>query len=142
MFEKQDRDIHYYAKTESGFAAKSGGSLSSTRGLQPPLTYLMGPADIRRPSFDLEGKNDADGGGGRTSFNVILFCHGVYGTEPKRRFLKRLLAILPEGRANSIVVVFHCQGTAHFDDLVCQQTASFPTGMTFAANDNDILYFF
>ncbi|OJJ78722.1 uncharacterized protein ASPGLDRAFT_53404 [Aspergillus glaucus CBS 516.65] len=63
----------------------------------------------------------------------------MYGMKPKARFIERALEMLVERPEGGMVVVFHGDGTLHFDGLVCHQTASFPTGAVSIANNDEVL---
>ncbi|KAH0593603.1 hypothetical protein MHUMG1_08741 [Metarhizium humberi] len=78
-------------------------------------------------------------GDGADNFNVILFCHSMYGMKPKSSFIKRALELLVERPGSGFVVVFHREETMHLDGLTCHQTASFPTGVTRVADDDMVL---
>ncbi|KAM7195160.1 hypothetical protein V8F33_006834 [Rhypophila sp. PSN 637] len=64
-------------------------------------------------------------------FDLILFCHSMYGMEPKRDYIERALGMLVDSDeqlpGDGLVVVFHQEGI-HFDGLICHRTAFFPTG--------------
>lgn len=72
-------------------------------------------------------------------FDVILFCHSMYGMKPKRRFIERALEMLAEPPRDGIVVIFHRDGSLDIDGLVCHRTASFPTGVVRVADDDEVL---
>ncbi|KAM0418645.1 hypothetical protein ACHAPT_012448 [Fusarium lateritium] len=95
-----------------------------------PLPRLKSSPDIRPTPFDLNGASD-----GAQKFNLILFCHSMYGMNPKRKYIERALEMLADG---GMVVVFHRE-PLYFDGLVCHQTASFPTGVTRVHNEDETL---
>jgi adenine phosphoribosyltransferase len=97
-----------------------------------PLPCLDSPANIRRIPFTLESSTSD----GDEKFDVVLFCHSMYGMKPKDSFISRALERLSEG---GIVVVFHRDGTLHLNGLVCHQTASYPTGVVRMADDDETL---
>lgn len=107
--------------------------LSSVDKAESPLPGLDSPADIRPVPFAL------DTSCGDEKFDVILFCHSMYGMDPKRRFIERALDMLVDWPLGSKVVVFHRDGTLHLDGLVCHQTASFPTGVVCVPNKDETL---
>ena len=122
------------------FATRLEKWLRSTSGTESPLPYLEKSPDIHRSPFVLQ---DKIGSGTSTStrdndkeYDIILFCHSMYGMKPKRGYIERALELLVEG---GIVTVFHRDGTLHLDGLVCHRTASFPTGVTRVANDDEVL---
>ncbi|KAJ5637800.1 hypothetical protein N7490_007679 [Penicillium lividum] len=70
------------------------------------------------------------------TFDVILFCHSMYGMNPKSKFIEQAVGMLKPG---GMVVVFHRYGSQHFGELVCHRTASFPTGSVSVEDDDDTL---
>ncbi|KID65501.1 Adenine phosphoribosyltransferase [Metarhizium brunneum] len=114
--------------------------LYSTSGTGIPLPCLESPPDIHRIPFVVDSSASFDGmGDGADKFNVILFCHSMYGMKPKSSFIKRALELLVERPGSGFVVVFHREETLHLDGLTCHQTTSFPTGVTRVADDDMVL---
>ncbi|KAI9654187.1 MAG: hypothetical protein M1821_006715 [Bathelium mastoideum] len=72
-------------------------------------------------------------------FDIVLFCHSMYGMTPKRSFIEQALKMLVKQPPGGLVVVFHRDGALHLDGLVCHGTASFPTGVVRVADDDEIL---
>jgi adenine phosphoribosyltransferase len=140
--------VRRYAAFEPNglFATRLEEWLCSTSEIESPLPYLEGPPDIRRIPFVLDS-NIGSGAGtsssdGNEKFDVILFCHSMYGMKPKHRFIKQALEMLVERPEGGIVVVFHRDVSLHLDGLLCHQTASFPSGVVRVANDDEILDYF
>ena len=139
------RKIKKYAAFEPkvSFATDLEEWFSSTSGTEFPLPCLESPPDIHRTPFS--SKSDASNGsstntnGGAEKFDIVLFCHSMYGMQPKRRFIKRALEFLVEPPESGMVVVFHRDGTFHLDGLACSRTASFPTGVVDVADDDQTL---
>ncbi|KAI8715029.1 Phosphomevalonate kinase [Fusarium sp. LHS14.1] len=98
-----------------------------------PLPRLESPPDIHPIDFHLN--NDIRDMG---KFDLILFCHSMYGIKLKRDYIKQALEMLT-GRG--IVAIFHRENL-HFDDLVCHKTASFPNGVTRVLNEDVALDYF
>ena len=102
---------------------------------------LENPPNIRRSPFVLEDVRES--GTGTTDddqkYDIILFCHSMYGMKPKRRFIEKALTMLVEGPKSGLVVVFHRDGALHLDGLVCHRTASFPTSTVRVADNNKVL---
>ncbi|CAG8899878.1 unnamed protein product [Penicillium egyptiacum] len=112
-------------------------SASETESLLP---CLESAPDIRRIPFDLNTKStNTVTPDSYEKFDVILFCHSLYGMKPKARFIERALGMLVEQPKGGMVVVFHRDGTLNLDGLVCHRTASFPTGAVSVANDDEAL---
>ncbi|KAH9990894.1 hypothetical protein F4779DRAFT_249814 [Xylariaceae sp. FL0662B] len=117
--------------------------LYSASGTEARLPYLTRPPEIYRSPFVLDRSDTGAGTSyGDEKFDVILFCHSMYGMKPKRKFIERALGMLVEQPQGGMVVVFHRDGTLHLDGLTCHQTASFPTGVTRVADDDEILDYF
>lgn len=99
-------------------------------GIEPPLPYLERQPDIHQMPFapDNNNKNTRSGISVRISdserFNVVLFCHSMYGIKPKRKFIEQALKSLNEYPEPGIVAVFHRDGDLNLDGLVCHSTAS------------------
>ncbi|KAF5120910.1 hypothetical protein E5D57_013246 [Metarhizium anisopliae] len=72
-------------------------------------------------------------------FDVILFCHSLYGMKHKCRLIKRALGMLIERSRGRVVIVFHRDETLRLDGITCHQTASFPTGVIRVADDDEVL---
>ena len=72
-------------------------------------------------------------------FDVILFCHSMYGMKPRHRFIERALEMLVEPPRDGIVVVFHRDGSLDLGGVVCHRTAVFPTGVVRVAENDQVL---
>lgn len=72
-------------------------------------------------------------------FDVVLFCHSMYGMKPKRKFMEQALGMLDEQSEGAVVVVFHREETLHLDGLTCGQTATFPAGVTRVVDKDETL---
>ena len=126
------------------FAATLEEWLCSTSETDSPLPCLESPPDIRRVPFVLKNDvgSDIDKSDDDEKYDIILFCHSMYGMKPKHRFIERALEMLVERPKGGMVVVFHRDGALHLDGLVCHRTASFPTGVVCVANDDKALDYF
>lgn len=100
-----------------------------------PLPCLESTPDIRRAPFTLDNSTSRDG----QKYDLVLFCHSMYGMEPKQMFIERALEMVAERPASGMVVVFHRDGTLHLDGLACHGTASFPTGAVRVGNRDEVL---
>ncbi|KAF2137448.1 uncharacterized protein K452DRAFT_278378 [Aplosporella prunicola CBS 121167] len=129
------RKITKYTALEPNvlFAARLEEWAHSTVETESPLPSLESPPVIHRVPFILEDKtrtltgndsNDKD-----EKYDIILFCHSMYGMKPKHRFIEQALQMLAERPKGAMAVVFHRDGILDLDGLVCHQTASFPTGI-------------
>jgi adenine phosphoribosyltransferase len=77
-------------------------------------------------------------------FDLVLFCHSLYGVYPKTAAVRRAIEMLVDLPRDGLVVVFHRHPLDHVvdddDGLVCHRTATFPTGVVSvpdAGDDND-----
>lgn len=139
------RKVRRYVAFEPNrlFATRVGEWLCSTSEMESSLPCLESPPDIHRISFVLNGNTwSGTGTGTRDSdekFDVILFCHSMYGMKSKARFIEQALGMLVERPEGGMVVVLHRDGTLHLDGLVCHRTASFRTGAVSVANNDEVL---
>ncbi|KAK7745514.1 hypothetical protein SLS53_003013 [Cytospora paraplurivora] len=117
------------------FATRLEEWLCSTSMVDPPLPRLERPPDIHRTTFVLD---DNTRSGADDKYDVIIFCHSMYGMKPKHRYIERALEML-ERPPGGLVVVFHRDGVLQLDGLVCQRTASFPAGIASVADDDEIM---
>lgn len=121
------------------FATRLEEWLCSTSETEPPLLCLENPPDIHRIPFGLQDNVGNSTSNDDEKYDIILFCHSMYGMKPKRRFIERALEMLVEQPQGGMVAVFHRDGALHLDGLVCHETASFPTGVVSVANDDEVL---
>jgi hypothetical protein len=141
------RKIRRYVAFEPNdlFAVRLDEWFHPNSGTEHPLPCLERCPDIHRIPFapDNDNKNTRSGTSIGTSddekFDVVLFCHSMYGMKPKRIFIEHALKLLEEHPQGGIVVVFHRDGDLNFDGLVCHHTASFPTGIVRIATDDETL---
>ncbi|KAI0197875.1 phosphoribosyl transferase domain protein [Astrocystis sublimbata] len=125
----------FATKLEEWFAAPSETGL--------PLPCLESPREVHRLAFTFDSKTEsstsASKSDGDDKFDIILFCHSMYGMRPKNRFIEHALDMLAEKPEGGVVVVFHRDGDLQIDGLVCHKTASFPTGVVQVADEDDAL---
>ncbi|KAK1992087.1 hypothetical protein LX36DRAFT_662757 [Colletotrichum falcatum] len=139
------KKVRRYAAFEPNglFATELGNWLSPTSNTEPPLPCLESVPDIYQAPYLPESPMDSGASSitryGDDGFNIILFCHSMYGMKPKRKFVENALAMLVQQPDVGIVVVFQRDGTLHFDGLVGHRTASFPTGVVRVADDDEVL---
>jgi len=138
------RKVRKYTAFEPNglFATRLEEWLCSTSETKSPLPCLGNPPDIYRILFVLQdnigrgtstGTSDDD-----EKYDIILFCHSMYGMKPKHRFIERALEMLVERPQGGMVVVFHSD-SLHLDGLVCHRTASYPTGVVSVPNNDEVL---
>ncbi|KAF2807530.1 phosphoribosyl transferase domain protein [Mytilinidion resinicola] len=123
------------------FATRLEEWLCPTSEMKSPLPCLDGPPDIHRVPFVLKDTivNGNNTGDDEDEYDIILFCHSMYGMKPKHRFIERALELLVERPQGGMVAVFHRDGALHLDGLVCHRTASFPSGVVRVADDDEVL---
>lgn len=114
------------------FAAGLPKWLHDTSGTESPLPLLESQPDIRRIPFVLKDNRGTDSGTGagedNEKYDIILFCHSMYGMTPKHKFIEHALEMLVEQPKGGMVVVFHRDANLDFNDLVCHRSVSFPSG--------------
>lgn len=112
--------------------------LSGTSGNDPVFPCLEFPA-ILHPDRFTPGHGHVAETSDEEKFDVILFCHSLYGNNPKHSYVMRALSLLAEQPAAGLVVVFHRDGSLKLDGLACHRTASFPDSVTRVLNDDSVL---
>lgn len=128
------RKIRRYTAYEPNglFAKRLEARLHSLPKVESPMPCIENLPIIHRLPFELSGNEDSDTGAdasaGDEKFDLILFCHSMYGMKPKTKFIERALGMLADKPGGGMVVVFHRDGSLHLDGLVCHQIATFPTG--------------
>ena len=138
---KLRQGITRYAAFEPNnlFATRLEESLCSTPKTSSPLPCLERLPEIHRVPFCPEGSLISSTSDGDEKFDVILFCHSMYGMKPKRSFIERALNMLHHYSKDGMVIVFHRDGSLHLNGLTCQRTSSFPAGSTRVADDDETL---
>ncbi|KAI9674242.1 MAG: hypothetical protein M1829_003789 [Trizodia sp. TS-e1964] len=143
--ERLRRKIRRYVAFEpnSLFATKLEEWLCSTPKTEAPLPCLVSPPEIHRipfaPNSKIGSGTSASSSDDGKIFDVILFCHSMYGLKPRHKFIERALEMLVEKPEGGMVVVFHREGTLDLGGFMCHRTASFPTGVISVAHDDEVL---
>ncbi|KAK8133404.1 phosphoribosyl transferase domain protein [Apiospora sp. TS-2023a] len=133
------RKIFRYTAFEPNrlFASQLGEWLSPTTTMsdteEHPMPRLGETPDIRPVPFTLE---TALGAEENQAFDVVLFCHSMYGLKPHHRYLERALEYLNK---RGWLVMFHRERTLQLNGLVCHEVASFPDGTVSVAEDDQTL---
>lgn len=135
--------IKYAAFEPNGlFAAKLGESLCCAPETESPMPCLETAPNIQQiPFTPQKSKESCDGTAKHNDekYDLVLFCHSMYGMESKHRCIENALEMLAGSSQNSFVVVFHRDGVLELDGLVCHQTAVFPTGVISVSNEDEEL---
>ncbi|OQD78792.1 hypothetical protein PENANT_c080G00113 [Penicillium antarcticum] len=136
--------VRRYAAFEPNelFAASMEEWLSSSSEIENPLPGLECLPAIYKMPFILHSDSRSIIGTCQRdnveTFDIILFCHSMYGMKPKAKFIEQAMEMLAEQPEGRMVVVFHRDATTFFlNGLVCHRTASFPTGVVSVADDDD-----
>jgi adenine phosphoribosyltransferase len=140
----QRRKIRRYNAFEPNelFAAKLEAWLSLNTVTRSPFPCLEGPPTIHRLPFSPQDVTKESSSGGTNEsgrgYDVVLFCHSMYGIQSKRKAIEQALEMLvkPSG---GMVVVFHRDGDLHIDGLVCHKVAFCPVGVVKVADDDQVL---
>ncbi|OCK73616.1 hypothetical protein K432DRAFT_430495 [Lepidopterella palustris CBS 459.81] len=125
------------------FATRLEEWLCCTSETESPLPHLENPPNIHRIPFALKDKIESGVstriGNDDERYDIVLFCHSMYGMKPKRKFIERALEMLVERPQGGMVVVFHRDVALDLDGLVCHLTASFPAGVVRVLNEDKVL---
>ncbi|KAL7649215.1 hypothetical protein ACMYSQ_012326 [Aspergillus niger] len=110
---------------------------------EPPLLSLEGPPNIQCTPFDINSDTENFASVGTSNdnekYNLVLFCHSMYGMRPKAKFIERALNMLVERPEDGLVIVFHRGRALQFDKLVCYKTDSFYDGVVRVPDKDDVL---
>ncbi|EEP80673.1 conserved hypothetical protein [Uncinocarpus reesii 1704] len=124
------------------FATKMEKWLRPNLRAEWPFPCLENSPNIHRVPFILHSDRKMDAAGDThdndEKYDVILFCHSMYGLKPKAKFIEQALEMLVE-QPEGVVTVFHRDGHLDFDRLVCHRTATFPTGEICVPDDDHAL---
>ncbi|KAH7385152.1 phosphoribosyl transferase domain protein [Phaeosphaeria sp. MPI-PUGE-AT-0046c] len=125
------------------FASNLEEQLNSATHTESAFRCLAHPANICRHPLALKDSKeislDNDAFDASKRYDLILFCHSMYGMKQKHKFIERALGMLATGPQGGIIVVFHRDGGLCFSDLVSDQTASYPFGVIRLADDDLVL---
>lgn len=122
--------IRRYAAFESN--VWHAAELESWCETSAPFPGLINSAEVTCATFDLNASQQTE------RFDLILFCHSMYGMDPKRNYVEKAINMLKEP-GGGLVVVFHRDGKLHFDGLTCHKTTSSPTDTVCVQYDLDTI---
>lgn len=81
-------------------------------------------------------KTSDDGDGG---FDIVLFCHNMYGMKPPVKVIEWAMDNLDERYGSGMVVVFHRDGPLNLGRLVYHRATSSPAGITLILDEDAVL---
>jgi len=138
------RKIRKYIAYEPNdmFATSLEARLSVTTDTKSPFLGLENPPDIRRTSFPPQNNAEISTKGHKNHsedhYDIILFCHSMYGMPSKRAAVEEALEMLAM-RPGASVIIFHREKTLRLNGLVCHQTATWPSGVVRVADKEETL---
>ncbi|KAK3337677.1 phosphoribosyl transferase domain protein [Cercophora scortea] len=127
----------YAAKLEELISPAPPGNNNNGDVEGPPFLSLAGPPVIHRRAFTIPPTGDnttapspADEDAPEKDFDVILFCHSLYGMNDKHAHILAALDLLIHNPADGLVIVFHRDdGTLDPRRLLCRHVATYPSGV-------------
>lgn len=136
--------ISKYAAVEPNmlFVSKLNDSLQPASGKESLLPQLKQPPQIHPTRFTPDtvlGSQDKSVADGDQKFDVVLFCHSLYGMREENQVIRRALEMLSKKGNDEMVVVFHRTDALHLEGLVCQQTINYPYGHLLVPDQDDVL---
>jgi hypothetical protein len=102
-----------------------GGTLESG---DVPLPCLENGSKFHRTRFPPSNIDE--------KFDIILFCHSLYGINPNHAGLRASLGMLTQA---GVIVVFHRDHTLCLDGLLCHQRAAFPAATIKVPDEDTVL---
>ncbi|RBA22265.1 hypothetical protein FPRO05_00612 [Fusarium proliferatum] len=103
----------------------------SPRENERPLSSLK--YSLVRPAPFIKGSCPGE------KYDVILFCHGLYGLKNKKEIIRHTIEMLPEDLLDGMVIIFHRAGSLIFDNLVCHRSLSFPNRIVAIKDDDEAI---
>nr|POF15449.1 adenine phosphoribosyltransferase [Quercus suber] len=101
-----------------------------------PLPCLEKQPTVLQESFHPSRPANA---AGFEKFDIILFCHSMYGMNPRRKYIERALEMLTESSKGGLVIVFHRDGDLRLRGLASHRAAIHPTGLVRVVDDDEVL---
>ncbi|KAF5550895.1 phosphoribosyl transferase domain-containing protein [Fusarium napiforme] len=72
-------------------------------------------------------------------FDIILFCHGLYGLKHKEEIIKHSIEMLPEDPHDGMVIIFHRAGSHILGNLVSHRSLSVPDRTVVIKDDDEAI---
>ncbi|KAM0141012.1 hypothetical protein ACHAO1_002138 [Botrytis cinerea] len=109
-----------------------------------PFPCLETTPHIYRAPFVLEDEGEkniiaTNASHDEQTFDLILFCHSMYGMKQKERFTRKALEMLVPNPESGRVVIFHRDQSLELDGLASYSTTVFPTGTVSLPDKNEAL---
>ncbi|KAF7524789.1 hypothetical protein G7054_g11304 [Neopestalotiopsis clavispora] len=105
-----------------------------------PLPQLQSKPTIHKASFEVEchpaSSTTTHTDEQDQKFDLVLFCHSMYGMRSKRTIVERAIRMLADDHAGGMVIVVHREGSLDLGGLVCHRTFLLPDGLVRVANDD------
>ncbi|KXT07558.1 hypothetical protein AC578_10193 [Pseudocercospora eumusae] len=133
------RKIKTYVAFEPNniFAGKLEEYLRPKQEEDTPFPYMASKPIIIRLPFTADRDNPSESAvHGDKKFDIIIFCHSMYGMKPRRPFIEKAVDTLFK-REGSSIIVFHRGENLSFDGLACCDTASCPTGRLCISDEDE-----
>ncbi|KAF4436668.1 adenine phosphoribosyltransferase [Fusarium acutatum] len=72
-------------------------------------------------------------------YDLILFCHGLYGLKNKEEIIKHTIEMLSEDPLDGMVIILHRAGFLILDNLVSHRSLSFPDRAVAIKDDDEVI---
>ncbi|KAF9776217.1 hypothetical protein IL306_005623 [Fusarium sp. DS 682] len=72
-------------------------------------------------------------------YNVILFCHSLYGMNRKEEIIRNSIKLLVEEPDDGMVIMFHRNDSPILLNLVCHRSATYPTGAIVVKDEDEAI---
>jgi hypothetical protein len=122
------------------FAEQLKSSLDAGVESGKALPSLRSAATIHEYGFDpgmSAGQGECDAKDDVPTFDIVLFCHSLYGLKPQHKYIERAINMLAPECEDSLVIVFHRDGVLELGRLVCHHAMIHPQEMV-SVEDSDV----
>lgn len=103
-----------------------------------PFPNLEHAASLDRSAFTSRVDVYKTPGSQEQRFDVILFCHSMYGMNRKHEFINKAVNMLPDRPGGGMVMVFH-RDSLQIENMAADRTLTFPTGVVSVPDTDDDL---
>lgn len=122
------------------FADKLEYSLCCSSGPEYSLSCFECAPRIHRTPFSVDSSMEGNVGVAAedkdTRYDLVLFCHSLYGMSPKHKFIGKAIELLNDTPGGATVAIFHRDNPLHLENLIHQGAETYPNGMI-QVEDND-----